>query len=115
MIYLAMCKSFHLFPTLTDMPHSDLKMVTSKEYMAFSVATTSVYSILNRLDKIMFIVKTLCGESYAVTGTRNNPAQEEDAHSDEETDSSDGEELPPPIGLRASMKKRLNTANGDVE
>lgn len=90
-------------------------MVTSKEYMAFSVATTSVYSILNRLDKIMFIVKTLCGESYSVQGTRNNPTQTQEEEKESDEDDSSDEELPPPIGLRSSVKKRLATSNGAVE
>ncbi|KAH8926357.1 hypothetical protein BT69DRAFT_1278930 [Atractiella rhizophila] len=48
--------------------HLDIETIQSMEYVKFSVATSYATAIVNRLDRLMFIVKTLCGEDYRMIG-----------------------------------------------
>ncbi|GAA5894372.1 hypothetical protein JCM6882_007642 [Rhodosporidiobolus microsporus] len=48
--------------------HVDLKTICSLEYLRFSAGVSQAYAIINRLDRLMFVAKSLVGESYLVYG-----------------------------------------------
>ncbi|GAA5954631.1 hypothetical protein JCM3765_003834 [Sporobolomyces pararoseus] len=48
--------------------HVTLDVICSLEYMRFSTGVSSVYAIVNRLDRLMFVTKSLVGEAYLLYG-----------------------------------------------
>ncbi|GAA6035596.1 hypothetical protein JCM8097_004920 [Rhodosporidiobolus ruineniae] len=48
--------------------HVDLKTICSLDYLRFSSGVSQAYAIVNRLDRLMFVAKSLVGESYLVYG-----------------------------------------------
>ncbi|GAA6024554.1 hypothetical protein JCM11491_000604 [Sporobolomyces phaffii] len=48
--------------------HVTLDVLCSLEYMKFSTGVSSVYAIVNRLDRLMFVTKSLVGEQYLLYG-----------------------------------------------
>ncbi|GAA5852185.1 hypothetical protein JCM8547_006692 [Rhodosporidiobolus lusitaniae] len=48
--------------------HVDLETICSLDYLRFSSGVSQAYAIVNRLDRMMFIAKSLVGESYIVYG-----------------------------------------------
>ncbi|GAA5833075.1 hypothetical protein JCM11251_006506 [Rhodosporidiobolus azoricus] len=48
--------------------HVDLKTICSLEYLRFSAGVSQAYAIINRLDRLMFVAKSLVGESYLIYG-----------------------------------------------
>ncbi|GAA5961874.1 hypothetical protein JCM8115_001452 [Rhodotorula mucilaginosa] len=52
-----------------DLPrHVDFRTICSLEYLRFSSGVSHVYAIINRLDRLMFTVKSLVGENYLLYG-----------------------------------------------
>ncbi|KAI5478848.1 hypothetical protein MNV49_004580 [Pseudohyphozyma bogoriensis] len=55
--------------TIEGIPaHVDLETICSIEYLRFSCGISQCYAIINRLDRLMFVAKSLVGESYIVYG-----------------------------------------------
>ncbi|KAM0749705.1 hypothetical protein T439DRAFT_326581 [Meredithblackwellia eburnea MCA 4105] len=48
--------------------HVDLETISSIEYLRFSCGISQCYAIINRLDRLMLVAKSLVGESYIVYG-----------------------------------------------
>ncbi|GAA5882877.1 hypothetical protein JCM16303_006623 [Sporobolomyces ruberrimus] len=48
--------------------HVTLDVICSIEYMKFSTGCSAVYAIVNRLDRLMFVTKSLVGEAYLLYG-----------------------------------------------
>ncbi|KAL8292379.1 hypothetical protein RQP46_001845 [Phenoliferia psychrophenolica] len=48
--------------------HVDLTTICSIEYLRFSCGISQCYAIVNRLDRLMFVAKSLVGENYIVYG-----------------------------------------------
>ncbi|KAK4050247.1 hypothetical protein OIV83_003568 [Microbotryomycetes sp. JL201] len=54
---------------LSGLPtHVDLATLSSLEYLRFSTGVSIAYALWNRVDRLMFVTKSLVGESYLVYG-----------------------------------------------
>lgn len=70
--------------------HVDLATIESIEYMKFSCGISIAYAIVNRIDRLMVISKTLLGETYIVHGLEKSQYRVPEHlaqrwHDDEET------------------------------
>ncbi|GAA6020046.1 hypothetical protein JCM10207_006768 [Rhodosporidiobolus poonsookiae] len=48
--------------------HVDLKTICSLDYLRFSSGVSQAYAIVNRIDRLMFVAKSLVGENYLIYG-----------------------------------------------
>ncbi|GAA5957141.1 hypothetical protein JCM21900_003109 [Sporobolomyces salmonicolor] len=65
--------------------HVTLDVICSLEYLRFSCGISQCYAIINRLDRLMFVTKSLVGENYLLYGLempqhRRGDADDLDAH-----------------------------------
>ncbi|GAA5893885.1 hypothetical protein JCM5296_004627 [Sporobolomyces johnsonii] len=65
--------------------HVTLDVICSLEYLRFSCGISQCYAIINRLDRLMFVAKSLVGENYLLYGLempqhRRDDADDIDAH-----------------------------------
>ncbi|GEM08584.1 brefeldin A sensitivity protein-related, DUF2421 containing protein [Rhodotorula toruloides] len=63
--------------------HVDFKTISSLDYLRFSSGVSQAYALINRLDRLMFVAKSLVGENYLLYGldastTRHHPHDEEE-------------------------------------
>ncbi|KAK4049887.1 hypothetical protein OIO90_005276 [Microbotryomycetes sp. JL221] len=54
---------------LSSLPqHVDLETLSSLEYLRFSTGISIAYALWNRVDRLMLVTKSVCGENYLVFG-----------------------------------------------
>ncbi|GAA6054812.1 hypothetical protein NBRC10513_007431 [Rhodotorula toruloides] len=63
--------------------HVDFKTISSLDYLRFSSGVSQAYALINRLDRLMFVAKSLVGENYLLYGLdastrRQHPHDEEE-------------------------------------
>ncbi|GAA6062092.1 hypothetical protein JCM10212_002342 [Sporobolomyces blumeae] len=63
--------------------HVNLDVICSIEYMRFSTGVSAIYAIVNRLDRLMFVTKSLVGENYLLYGldlSQHHPTRKTNLH-----------------------------------
>jgi len=77
-----------------DLPATvDYATITSSQYMRFSCCVSLAYSVINRIDRIVQVVKQLTGEQLYVRGL-GDMSHLGESEPGNESDESDGEDVP---------------------
>ncbi|GJN90426.1 hypothetical protein Rhopal_003437-T1 [Rhodotorula paludigena] len=82
--------------------HVNLETICSLEYLRFSAGVSQAYAIINRLDRLMFVAKSLVGENYILYGLESHRQQQ---HQHEETQGLLHEHLHGPDSRRTSFDR----------